>query len=29
MLVTPPLDFKNSTTKVFTFKVRGDYLQDN
>lgn len=29
MLVTPPLDFKNSTTKVFTFKVRGDYLKDN
>ena len=29
ILVTPPLDFKNSATKVFTFKVRGDYLQDN
>lgn len=29
MLVTPPLDFKNAASKVFTFKVRGDYLQDN
>ena len=29
ILVTPPLDFKNAETKVFTFKVRGDYLQDN
>ncbi len=29
MLVTPPLDFKNAASKIFTFKVRGDYLQDN
>lgn len=29
ILVTPPLDFLNAETKVFTFKVRGDYLQDN
>ena len=29
MLVTPPLDFKNAASKVFTFKVRGDYLKDN
>ena len=29
MLVTPPLDFKNSKSKMFTFRVRGDYLQDN
>lgn len=29
ILVTPPLDFKNATSKVFSFKVRGDYLQDN
>lgn len=29
MLVTPPLDFTNSATKMFTFRVRGDYLRDN
>lgn len=29
MLVTPALDFKNATSKMFTFRVRGDYLQDN
>ncbi len=29
ILVTPPLDFKNSASKKFTFRVRGDYLQDN
>lgn len=29
MLVTPPLDFKNSESKMFTFRVRGDYLADN
>ena len=29
MLVTPPLDFKNAQSKMFTFRVRGDYLQDN
>ena len=29
ILVTPPLDFKNSATKMFTFKVRGDYLNKN
>ena len=28
LLVTPALDFKNSTSKMFTFRVRGDYLQD-
>lgn len=29
MLVTPALDFKNSESKMFTFRVRGDYLLDN
>ncbi len=29
MLVTPALDFKNAASKMFTFRVRGDYLQDN
>ena len=29
ILVTPPLDFRNAASKVFTFRVRGDYLQDN
>ena len=29
MLVTPPLDFKNAKNNIFTFRVRGDYLQDN
>ena len=29
MLVTPALDFKNSASKMFTFRVRGDYLMDN
>ena len=29
LLVTPPLDFANSESKVFTFRVRGDYLADN
>lgn len=28
-LVTPALDFLNSKSKMFTFRVRGDYLQDN
>lgn len=28
MLVTPALDFKNSASKMFTFRVRGDYLAD-
>ena len=28
LLVTPALDFKNATSKMFTFRVRGDYLQD-
>lgn len=28
LLITPPLDFKNATSKMFTFRVRGDYLQD-
>lgn len=28
MLVTPALDFKNSASKMFTFRVRGDYLRD-
>lgn len=27
-LVTPPLDFVNSASKMFTFRVRGDYLLD-
>jgi len=27
-LVTPPLDFVNSASKMFTFRVRGDYLRD-
>lgn len=29
MLVTPALDFINSESKMFTFRVRGDYLVDN
>lgn len=29
MLVTPPLDFKNAKNNIFTFRVCGDYLQDN
>lgn len=29
LLVTPPLDFKNAKSKIFTFRVRGDYLMDN
>lgn len=29
LLVTPALDFKNAESKMFTFRVRGDYLQDN
>ncbi len=29
MLVTPALDFKNSASKIFTFRVRGDNLIDN
>lgn len=29
LLVTPALDFKNAASKIFTFRVRGDYLQDN
>ncbi len=29
MLVTPALDFKNAQSKMFTFRVRGDYLADN
>lgn len=28
LLVTPALDFKNAKSKMFTFRVRGDYLQD-
>lgn len=28
-LVTPALDFLNAKSKMFTFRVRGDYLQDN
>lgn len=28
LLVTPPLDFVNADSKVFTFRVRGDYLRD-
>ena len=28
MLVTPALDFKNAKSKMFTFRVRGDYLLD-
>lgn len=27
-LVTPALDYKNAVNQVFTFRVRGDYLQD-
>lgn len=29
MLITPPLDYQNSESKMFTFRVRGDYLKDN
>lgn len=29
MLVTPALNFKDAASKVFTFRVRGDYLTDN
>lgn len=29
MLVTPALDFVNAKSKIFTFRVRGDYLRDN
>lgn len=29
MLITPALDFKNSASKMFTFRVRGDYLTDD
>ena len=28
LLVTPALDFKNSPSKLFTFRVRGDQLRD-
>ena len=28
MLVTPALNFKDAASKVFTFRVRGDYLTD-
>lgn len=28
LLVTPALDFKNAKSKMFTFRVRGDYLLD-
>lgn len=28
MLVTPALDFKNAASRIFTFRVRGDYLSD-
>ena len=28
LLVTPALDLKNAKSKMFTFRVRGDYLQD-
>lgn len=29
LLVTPALDFKNSASKLFTFRVRGDMLRDD
>lgn len=29
ILVTPPLDYNNSKSKMFSFKVRGDMLRDN
>lgn len=29
LLVTPPLDFKNSDSKMLTIRLRGDYLMDN
>ncbi|WP_028896602.1 T9SS type A sorting domain-containing protein [Prevotella sp. HUN102] len=29
MLITPPLDFVNSASKMMTLRVRGDYLQNN
>lgn len=29
LLVTPALDFKHAASKIFTFRVRGDYLTDN
>lgn len=28
LLATPPLDFKNSASKIFTFRVRGNFLRD-
>ncbi len=28
-LVTPPLDYVNAQSKLFTFRVRGDYMFDN
>lgn len=28
LLVTPPLDYKNSESKIFTFRVMGSYLRD-
>ena len=28
LLVTPPLDFKNAASKIFTIRLRGDYLKD-
>lgn len=28
MLVTPALDFKNAASRMFTFRVRGDYLRN-
>lgn len=28
MLITPALDFKNAESKIFTFRVRGNYLSD-
>lgn len=28
MLVTPALDFRNAASRIFTFRVRGDYLAD-
>lgn len=29
LLVTPPLDFKNAKSKMFTFRVMGDLLREN
>lgn len=29
LLVTPPLDYKNTTKKVFSFRVMGDFMYDS